>query len=152
MMTPRTCIVYGTPAPQGSKDILMIPRPGGHGPARPILRESSHATLKPWRLALAHGWRDQCPGKPFEGPITLIATFTLKRPVSEPKTRVTFPDRRPDLDKLARALLDALTAGGAWHDDGQVISMALTKTYPGVGHLSLPSPGVSVTVSQFDPG
>ncbi len=34
------------------------------------------------------------------------------RPVSAPK-RCTRPDRRPDLDKLVRSTLDALTTAGA---------------------------------------
>ena len=38
------------------------------------------------------------------------------------------PCVRPDCDKLARALLDALT-GVAYEDDGQVIALTVRKTY-----------------------
>ena len=56
----------------------------------------------------------------MEGPIHLDATFYLPRPKSWPK-RITEHTRTPDRDKLLRALCDALTAAGAWHDDSQVI-------------------------------
>ena len=38
------------------------------------------------------------------------------------------PCTRPDIDKLARALLDALT-GVAYEDDGQVVALTVRKTY-----------------------
>ena len=38
------------------------------------------------------------------------------------------PCVRPDVDKLARALLDALT-GVVYHDDGQVVDLHVTKIY-----------------------
>ena len=38
------------------------------------------------------------------------------------------PCVRPDLDKLDRALLDALT-GVAYHDDGQVVALSSRKVY-----------------------
>ena len=37
---------------------------------------------------------------------------------------------KPDLDNLAKAVLDALTASGCfWNDDGQVSRLLLDKTY-----------------------
>ena len=41
---------------------------------------------------------------------------------------------RPDIDKLARAILDALTDARVWPDDGQVVTMHVEKRYgePGV--------------------
>jgi len=38
------------------------------------------------------------------------------------------PCTRPDIDKLARALLDALT-GVAYEDDGQVVALTVRKMY-----------------------
>ena len=38
------------------------------------------------------------------------------------------PCVRPDVDKLARALLDALT-GVAYEDDGQVVALTVRKVY-----------------------
>lgn len=65
------------------------------------------------------------------------ARFALPRPRSRPK-RDHWPDRRPDLDKLGRALLDALT-GIVFLDDAQVVALDPTKEYAGM-------PGVNVSV------
>lgn len=43
--------------------------------------------------------------------------------------RLTQPSVRPDLDKLCRAVLDALTDAGIWHDDSQVCSLSAIKVY-----------------------
>jgi Holliday junction resolvase RusA-like endonuclease len=46
-----------------------------------------------------------------------------------PRRRVrNCPCVRPDVDKLARALLDALT-GVAYEDDGQVVALTVRKLY-----------------------
>jgi crossover junction endodeoxyribonuclease RusA len=58
---------------------------------------------------------------------------------------------RPDLDKLVRAVLDALSEAGVWRDDAQVVSVVARKAYgsaPGltveiVRRESLPSPRVA---------
>lgn len=119
-MTPpaRPWFVYGPPVPQGSTRAFVV-----KGKARVT---HDNAKVKPWRqeiaaTARAHGVRVQA------GPMTLVATFWLPRPLSRPK-RASAPDRRPDLDKLVRAVLDALT-GIAWHDDGQVVAITATKEY-----------------------
>jgi Holliday junction resolvase RusA-like endonuclease len=40
-----------------------------------------------------------------------------------------WPAKRPDVDKLARACLDALTQSGAIRDDAQVVMLGATKVY-----------------------
>ena len=60
-------------------------------------------------------------------PIHVGIAFTMPRPKSTPKTRPTPPaTKKPDLDKLVRAILDA-GSGVAWRDDSQVISITATK-------------------------
>lgn len=128
-------VVYGTPAPQGSK------RHVGNG----IMVESSKKVV-PWREAVKHAWlaHDRSRFAPAEGPLLLSVTFTLKRPVSAPKRRL-WPDRRPDLDKLLRSTFDALGDAGAWYDDAQVVSVCAVKTYAGFPG-SLPSPGAVIDI------
>lgn len=36
---------------------------------------------------------------------------------------------KPDVDNLAKAVLDACTDAGVWHDDSQIIQLSITKTY-----------------------
>jgi Holliday junction resolvase RusA-like endonuclease len=45
----------------------------------------------------------------------------------------------PDLDKLIRAILDALT-GVVWRDDGQVVDIVASKVYAD-------TPGVDVVIT-----
>lgn len=122
------CTVYGQPAPQGSKKHV--------GGGRMI--ESNAATLEPWREAVKAAARKVMEGvSPFTGPLALEVVFTLRKPVSAPKRRRTWPDRKPDGDKLLRATMDALTDAGVWRDDGQVVDARAVKTYPDEGSGSL---------------
>jgi hypothetical protein len=50
------------------------------------------------------------------------STSTPTHPASGPKTR-TRPDRRPDLDKLVRSTLDALTTAGTIEVDARIAEM-----------------------------
>lgn len=120
--------VAGVPAPQGSKTR------GRHG----SMYESSKL-VGPWRerVGLAAA---ELVDEPTRAPVVLSLKFTTARPSSHLKRdgglragAPQFPSR-PDVDKLARAVLDALT-GVLYVDDGQVAELHLTKGYgaePGV--------------------
>jgi crossover junction endodeoxyribonuclease RusA len=113
--------VIGTPAPQGSK------RHVGGG----VMVESSKA-VAPWRDAVAYAAclaaNQAEPWVPEEGPVAVVVTFWLTRPKSAPKRR-TLPDRKPDLDKLARSTLDALTTAGVIVDDARIVELTCRKLY-----------------------
>ena len=127
-----TITVYGTPAPQGSKRFVGIK--GGRG----VMIESSKA-VKPWREAVKCAALDAMPpGSPWyqiAGPIRVRMVFTLPKPKSAPKGRITYPDRKPDLSKLVRATEDALTDAGVWQDDARVIECVAVKAYPIIPHV-----------------
>jgi len=133
-MTPKasaspTIVVHGIPAPQGSKRHV--------GGGRMI--ESSKA-VGPWREAI-RGSVLATFGQvtPLEGPLSVDVTFVFDRPRSHYGTgrnsRIVrpsapvFPATRPDLDKLCRALFDALTDAHVWHDDGQVVRLVAFKRW-----------------------
>ena len=63
---------------------------------------------------------------PQTGPIAVTIWFHIERPKTVKRTH---PTVKPDIDKLARAILDACTNGGAWDDDSQVIELSLRKVY-----------------------
>ena len=116
-------VVRGIPAAQGSK------RHVGNG----RMVESSRA-VGPWREAVrAETQRAMTDCPPLDGPALVYVGFVLPRPKSLPK-RVRHPSRRPDLDKLIRAVLDGLTEGGAWYDDGQVTKLSAQKQYADAEH------------------
>jgi crossover junction endodeoxyribonuclease RusA len=107
--------VPGAAAPQGSK------RHVGRG----ILVESSKQ-LGPWRerIALAAHNIVAESGLPLPFDCAIVATFefVLPRPKSCRKTPPTpLHTKRPDLDKLIRAVSDALT-NIVYRDDAQIVS------------------------------
>lgn len=139
--------VYGMPGPQGSKRVVghTKPKPGRkHG--RALLVESS-AKVAPWREAVKWAARQALGAIPaFDGPLVYRMTFTLPKPRSAPKTRRTWPDRKPDVSKLQRSTEDALTDAGFWADDARVVVGLGAKAYPGEGRRALRSPGCVIEV------
>jgi len=151
--------VHGVPVPQGSKRALVHRSTG-----RAVVIEQGGARHRDWRAdvkAAAHEAMTEYAVRldngenwflPRSGPVGVSICFTVPKPKSAPKTRRTWPDRRPDLDKLVRAVLDAIT-GEVIADDAQVVTLYCGKVYPGdaMGGLeSLDQPGCSVKVWQIE--
>lgn len=125
-----TFTVRGLPVPQGSSRAFAV-----GGKARIV---STSAPLSAWRNAIAVAASREMGTDPLlDEPLSVTATFMLPRPASIPKKRV-YPAVKPDLDKLARALMDALT-GVVWRDDSRVVEMSIDKRYTD-------TPGVTVVV------
>ncbi|AHB79606.1 RusA-like resolvase [Mycobacterium phage Validus] len=150
--------VPGKPAPQGSKDFMGFKKPlPGQIRGAAILKESS-AAVGPWRerialaaadamLAAGLPLLDHAPSTSAERryPVTASLTFVMPRPSGTPKSYTPPAVKRPDLDKLARAVLDGLT-DVCWVDDSQVDDLHCRKVLaevaqqPGV-HIRIASPG-----------
>lgn len=60
-----------------------------------------------------------------------------------------YPIGVPDVDKLTRAVLDALTTAGVWTDDAHVVNVRATKNFSDgvLGEVSMP--GVLITVTKM---
>ena len=72
------------------------------------------------------------------GPLEVnIGVSWFKKGLSEVEPRIT----KPDVDNLAKLILDAMTKAGYWHDDNQVCDLRITK-YDG------PIGGLAVTVEE----
>jgi crossover junction endodeoxyribonuclease RusA len=131
-----TFTVRGIPVPQGSARAFIA---GG----RAIVATEAHrGSLGAWRTAIATEARAAMGEDPLlTGPVRVDLLFVLPRPKSAPKRRL-YPDGKPDVDKLARAALDALT-GVVFSDDARVCLLKAAKVYPGeaAGY-----PGVHVDV------
>ena len=128
-MTAVSLRIYGVPMPQGSKTAFVrdgraVLTDGRRGPAR-----AAHAA---WRQAVASSARDHLEAQPWTPPFdeacVVHVTFYLPRPASIPKKR-RYPDRRPDLDKCVRSLLDGLADGGLLRDDARVVEINSRKRY-----------------------
>ena len=131
--------VEGTPRPQGSKRSL------GKGI---MVEQSRH--LKPWRERVFWAAKEQQP-QLLSGPALVNCQFFFHRPkshfgVGKNKDRLKlsapiYPANRNagDIDKLCRAILDALT-GICFEDDSQVVALKASKQFAN------PYEGVEITV------
>lgn len=85
--------------------------------------------------------------EPLETPLSAFLYFRLPVPKSYPKKRVQDclsglerPTKKPDLDNLAKSVLDGLN-GVVYLDDSQLVSLHITKVYD---H----NPGVDIMVRE----
>lgn len=152
--------VLGTPAPKGSQRAFVNKRTGrailssfGSGVGEKRLR-SWDADVRTAALE-AHGSRKHVASAPmFVGKALAVALiFRMARPNGHrnPKSgelRKSAPVRpsvKPDVDKLARATLDALT-GIVFDDDSRIVELALHKTYAEPGRE-----GARIVVKEWTP-
>ena len=84
--------------------------------------------LKDWRHAVDSVLQDRWEGPPLEGAIRVTLHFLLLRPPSVSEKKRPYPSVMPDVDKLARAALDAMT-GICFKDDAQVVFLEAVKSY-----------------------
>ena len=126
MQQTMSCFVPGVPIPKGSAKAFPFRRKNGK---LGVAVTAANAKTKPWQAQIASiaakelHWR----GGVWTGPIYLTVCFYLPRPKSLPK-KVLYHLKKPDLDKLLRAVKDALT-GIAYLDDAQVVTTHCTKIY-----------------------
>lgn len=122
--------VAGVPAPQGSKV--------SYGNGRMV--ESSRK-LKPWRDRVTLAAKGHVLDEPLDGHLRLIVNFYMPAPA---KTRFgSRPAGTPDLDKLVRAVGDALTASKLIKDDARIVSLIAHK------HWALDTPGAEITIERL---
>jgi len=113
--------VEGNPVPQGSF------RHVGNG--RII---SANPKLNAWRQTIADQIGLQTPVRLIDGSIRVDLVFTLERPKSVSRAMRAKPTVKPDLDKLVRATLDAISLERYVQlikDDSQVTDLHAAKRY-----------------------
>jgi len=130
--------IPGIPVAKGSARAYII-----KGRAR--VTQTNNAEQRPWASAITLAARDAMQGEPpSRGPVAVRIHFWMPRPKSHYRTGKYAAELRgdapylhtgkPDLDKLIRCVLDALT-GVCYQDDGQVCIVDSMKAYdksPGV--------------------
>ncbi len=131
--------VTGVPVPQGSKRVV-------HG----RLIDVNQRNLRDWR-ALVGGSVEKLGY--FDGPVKVELNFYLPRPAGHYGTGRNFntlkpsapgrPAVKPDVDKLVRACLDAMT-GLVFRDDSQVVTIVARKLYASDSRL----PGVHIEIEE----
>jgi crossover junction endodeoxyribonuclease RusA len=125
--------VFGVAVPKGNMRPFMITSKKT-GMQFPILTESNR-NVKSWSQLVAEGANHALGERPaseravvMDG-VRLTVAFYLPRPKKYQKRGVNPAHlTAPDLDKLVRAIKDALTHV-IWHDDSQVIELVARKDY-----------------------
>ncbi|MFI7042651.1 RusA family crossover junction endodeoxyribonuclease [Microbispora rosea] len=163
-MSPRlvlTAVVFGTPAPQGSKKAFATRR---GSKALGTLEYTGKVSVMemskkvgPWRAAVAEAIqaavRSQIEHDRWEGvlmgPAEVRITFALPRPKSVSVNRRPWPCVTPDLDKVVRSTLDGITMGGVWKDDALAVRVVTEKLYAGA-HGALESAGAVIEIWTLD--
>lgn len=121
--------VEGTPVPQGSKTATVI-----NGRAVMFEANKKHKA-----------WRDHVRATvgtletPSTQPVRVELQFWFQKPKTVKREHMSV---KPDLDKLSRSVLDAIT-GGILKDDSQVVILNARKEYGD-------KPGVLIRVMEID--
>ena len=124
-----TFFVEGKPMQQGSVKPFLCGK-------KINVTHSNAENLKPWRLAVGYCARE-AGVKVADGEVAIDVDFIFLRPAShyrtgkhskllKPSAPAFFKIQTPDLDKLARGILDALTMI-AYFDDRQVCELRVRK-------------------------
>jgi len=92
-----------------------------------------------WKAAIIAQANEHRPAAPLTGPLEIAVSFYMPRPKGHygsgrnaGKLRASAPlahTQKPDCDNLIKAVLDAMTVGGWWGDDAQIISMRTDKQW-----------------------
>ncbi|WP_408931109.1 RusA family crossover junction endodeoxyribonuclease [Corynebacterium sp. YSMAA1_1_D6] len=120
--------VVGEPAPKGSK------RHVGNG----RMIESSKK-LPAWMRSVKQEAAKNRPSEPIDAPVSVYMHFYLPRPK---RPRYDAPAVKPDVDKLARAILDSLEAAGVLTNDSRVTLLRAIKHYA----TDTTPPGAEITI------
>lgn len=155
-MSPRRLAFWtdGEPQPQGSKTAFIQ---GG----RAQVVDANPGPLKLWRKQivvqaersmLINDWATIPKGTPCR----VVVQLWLPRPAKHYRTgryahllrddAPAYPTYKKDLDKLIRAVYDALTTAKVYEDDGQVVEGGQSKNYCSNGI----QPGAHITVYSLE--
>ena len=84
-----------------------------------------------FKQAIALQYAVVAQGYKFEGAVELAICFNMVRIQNEVRQRVRMPGyfhtKKPDIDNLLKAVMDALTMADAWNDDSQVSRLIVKK-------------------------
>lgn len=141
----KPIFVSGEPVPQPRHKFRII---GKGKSAIPVPYLPAKHEVHAWKDAVRLTFKSEMNRPPFDqGALSLSLGFVLGRPDSRIKKRSDnareWHDRRPDVDNLAKAVMDALK-GIAWKDDAQVCQLSVGKVMANATEL----PGVWITVLE----
>ena len=109
-------------------------------------------TANSWKEAVAWQAKAARPATPFEETVQVFMHFEMPRPkwmdAKKYAGLLSVPvATKPDVDNLAKAVLDVMTELGFWRDDSLVATLFVRKVYAASGER----PGVRVKVVALSP-
>ena len=154
--------VPGAPAPKGSTRAFVVYRRGRFQAAV----TNDNPRTRPWAAVVRnaaimarHDWIKArglgigavlVPMFARPAAVRIELEFVLPRVTKLPRRRMVPHTSKPDLDKLTRAALDALT-GVLYEDDSQVCAIVVTKRYAMVGEAAGCGIGVDALAPAQEP-
>lgn len=153
---PLAVSVHGDAAPKG--DLICV---GQQGTIKHKLVPKNGASLRKWARIIdpAADKLRKLAGGVIDAPLGVELVFTLERPAGVPAWKRPWPAvRNGDVDKLARAVLDALTVPkkrperGVLADDAVVCELLVRKVYPDTPDAPdrLTRPGLVIRMYPLD--
>ena len=128
--------VPGKPATAGSKRAFLSKT------TNKMVVKHDNPRHAEWRRMVRSEAREKMSGEPLiDGPVRMHVIFWMKRPGSPSIKKRPYPIVTPDLDKMVRAINDALT-GVVFKDDSQVVVQRAEKFYG-------ETPGARVRVEEM---
>lgn len=139
-MSELAFTVLGRPQGKGSKRVLPVRTRAAVGQPRVVMVDSNR-NAAPWAARVAAAAIEAADADGFElirGPVTVQFEFCFSRPRAHfgtgrnvARLRLSAPEHMavmPDVDKLTRCALDALT-GVIFKDDAQVVRLQAAKRW-----------------------
>ena len=128
-------LIHGHPATQGSKKAFIRGKKAVLVEMDPKLPEWRAAVTKAAKAAVGPGW------VPRDGPVSVRGIIRLPRPA---KSKFgDLPAGPPDLDKLQRAIGDALTNSKVITDDARIVHWDIRKAW------ATDKPGATITITEM---
>ena len=125
--------IPGIPVPQGR------PRFARKGKFVSVYTDQKTRTWREYVTVMA---REHRPEFPLEGALTITLKFKMPRPKSLPK-KVIHHIKRPDLDNLAKAVIDSLGDAKVFKKDSQFAAKKMSKVYSC-------NPGVHIEILKYE--
>ena len=123
-----------------SIDVFVIGKPIAQPRPRATIRGKHAGVYNP---KTADAWKALVKEKFYkykgyapEGPLTLAVTYYIPRPKAlcrkKDPTGIIPHTKKPDIDNLTKAVMDAISDIGVWGDDRQVSSLQVEKFYAAI--------------------
>ena len=132
-MTSFSIWIPGKATPQGSKKGFVIN-------GRAVLVDASEGN-KAWRAHVTQRIREHQEYIRYKGPVHVTVAFYMEKAKTNKKK---FMIQKPDIDKLCRSVMDAMTDAEIIEDDSRVISLTAYKYW----ETDEMHPGVFIHISQ----